>query len=443
MISEITKYVKSKVKDFEVYYAHVDEINAEVNNNKINLISEGEARSVGVRVVIDGKMGFAYTSNLDKFKECVENAIKIAKLNDKDPFFKNFALPKSYEDLHILNKDTQKIDADYIHDFNEEFLNNVHSVNKDMIVSGASFVRGISTMHVVNSEGVEFEEKDASNVFQYGLTLKKDGNLESLEMDKASRDPLKAEGIGKEGAERLMSILGRKQAPSSFSQLLLHPEAFADLLAESYSFAISADNVQQRKSIFAGKLGKPVFDDKITITDDGLSPGLFCTRSCDVEGNPSKKFLTVEKGVLKSFLYDEYTANKDNLESTGNAYRSSNTQPRIGTNNVIMKEGCVKDMLGEMKNGIYAKGLLGVHTMNEATGDFSLSLLEGHYVENGEIKFPVKDTMVAGNFFELMRNVEALGKTAKPAIKRQTFAGNGGYYIPEVLFPKVRVIGKD
>ncbi len=442
MIGEITSYVKKKIKDFEIYYTENEELNTEMNNNKINFISEGHTQSVGVRVVIDGKLGFAFTSDVRNFKQCVDNAIKIARMNKRDPYFKRFAIPKTYEDFKILDKKTKAIDADYIHKFNEEFLSELHSMDANIVEAAASFSRDISQMHVVNSEGIDFKETNAYNDFCFSLSLKHKGRLESLEIERGGRQPLVAEGLGKEGAERLLSLLNRKQTKTVTAQLLLHPEAFAALLAESYAFSISSENVQQKKSILEGKMGQQVFDEKISITDDAVTNGLLCTRSCDDEGVPSQKTQTINKGMLKSFLYNEYTAAKENRESTGNAYRSAQTQPSIGTNNVIMQSGDSSNPLEEIKKGLYVKGLLGVHTMNTATGDFSLSVLEGHYVENGEIKYPVKDTMVSGNFFELMKDVEALSKEIQTTLKKAMFAGVGGYYIPEILFPKVKVIGK-
>jgi PmbA protein len=105
-------------------------------------------------------------------------------------------------------------------------------------------------------------------------------------------------------------------------------------------------------------------------------------------------------------------------------------------NNVVVAKG-KGDVLHSVKKGLYVRSLLGVHTMNEATGDFSLGIVEGFYVEDGEVKHAVKDAMVAGNFFDMMNNVQELGAKLEHSLDI-----SGGCYMPEMLFEKLKVVGK-
>ncbi len=178
-------------------------------------------------------------------------------------------------------------------------------------------------------------------------------------------------------------------------------------------------------------------DKKISIVDDGITPSLFCTRPFDNEGSPSRRINVIDKGILKNFLYDNYYSKLARRESTGNAYRSVVTLPKISPNNILIKPGKFRDIISEADKAIYVRGMLGLHTMNESTGDFSLGVIEGHYVENGQIMYPVKDAMIAGNFFDMMNDISAIGKDV-----RHSLEVSGGCYLPEMMFDRIRVIGK-
>jgi PmbA protein len=240
--------------------------------------------------------------------------------------------------------------------------------------------------------------------------------------------------VAKSHAQRLLGLLNKKQMDTCNIPLILHPEALSSLFSQSYVFSVSGENLFLKKSKF--KIGEKVFDDKITITDDALTKGLFCTRPFDKEGTKSQKFNVIENGVFKNALYDNYYGKLVGKKSTGNAQRSVVSLPSILPNNIVIKAGNVKDVLNDVDKAIYVRGMLGVHTMNEATGDFSVGVMEGHYVEKGKLKYAVKDTMIAGNFFDLMNNVVSVGKKIEHSLDV-----SGGCYMPEILFKNVKVIG--
>lgn len=436
MKQEIINYVKSRAKSFEIYYSEAEMFNIEIFNNKPNFISGGSSRGMGVRVIHDKKIGFAYTNSIDNYKECVEKALSIAKVSKEDPNFKNFAFPQKYKRLSNINKELASFNEDNFVNFNEAFLSNVKSVDERISINSGSYVKETEKIRVVNSEGVDFEEERVENAFDCSLGIKFEGKLESIDMAKCDIkkiDPV----IGIENAKRLMGVLNKQELSSSTMQLLLHPEAVSSLFEQSFVFAVNAENAQEGKSVFAGKLGQAVCNPLLDITDDGIAKGLFCTRSCDCEGTLSQKTPLIKKGVLKNFLYDTYTANKDGIKSTGNAYRSVASLPSIDVNNFMISPGNKSAIINDVEKGLLVRNLLGAHTMNAPTGDFSLAVNEGYYINKGEVIFPVKDVMIAGKFFELIKDVTALSKEVE-----HCFAGTGGFYVPYILFPKIAVIGK-
>lgn len=433
-MDEITNYIKGKVDQYELFYSRNNTLNAEVSNDKISFVSEGVTHGIGIRVFVDKKLGFAFTSNLDNFKSCVETAIKVANASKEDKNFKGFTSKKDFKKINTLNKDVASLSPESIHDFNAGFVQNMKEVSKEIMLSIALFSKEISEYRIVNSEGVDVEDKTASNVFQGSMIIKHKGKLESIEFDKGDKKLLDA-GTGTSFAERLKSLLNKKSMKTSEVQLILHPDALSALFGQSYAFSVNGENIYLKKSLFHDKLGKKVFDEKLTITDDAVTPNLFCTRPFDNEGTPSQSLKVIEKGVLKNVLYDNYYAKLANKESTGNAYRKVASTPRIAPNNILIEKGN-NDVIKEADKAIYVRTMLGTHTMNDATGDFSLGVMEGHYIEKGEIKHPVKDSMIAGNFFEVMNSVQAIGKEIEHSL-----SVSGGCYLPEILFKKIKVIG--
>lgn len=133
----------------------------------------------------------------------------------------------------------------------------------------------------------------------------------------------------------------------------------------------------------------------------------------DGEGTPSQKTVIVDDGVLRNFIYDLKTAKKGNTKSTGNGMRSSYAEmPEIGSSNLIFdfKE---YQPLSDINSGVYVTDILGAHTANPISGDFSVEAMNAFKIEKGELKHPVKKAMLSGNLFDILKEANAASK--KPA----------------------------
>lgn len=429
-MQEIINYLKKKNAEYELYSVFGQETSNEVFNDKVTFTESGTATSLGIRVALGNKIGFCYTDNFKDYKRCIDAAITSAKSNEPDKDFPGFGI-KGVKGKFSPTKEILEINPDWLAKESKEAAKNAQEVNKNVHVSEGGLSKHIGKIRIVTSEGLDAEESYGKLVACFGYSLKKGEIIENVGIMKAEDKKFKMD-FGKEAAERLESLFGRKIINSGNYQLLLHPESLAGLLSESYAFSINAENVQLNKSRFCSKIGTQVFSKNVNIVDDGITPGLLASRSFDAEGTKTKVNKIIENGVLKSFIYDRRYAKLSNKYSTGNASRAASTIPGISTNNVIMKEGNAKDIFAECDNAIYARGLLGIHTMNEATGDFSLGVQEGHLIKNGKIAFPLKGVVIAGNFFELMNNIAILSK------KKEHVPHNGcSYVLPYALFNSV------
>jgi len=202
--------------------------------------------------------------------------------------------------------------------------------------------------------------------------------------------------------------LKTKELPVVFS-----PKAVQSLFAYTVIPQLSAENVQRKQSPYHGKKGTAIASEMLTIVDDGTMPLGVNSRKMDGEGVPSQPTTIVEKGVLKNYLYDSYTANKDRVESTGNALRSFDSLPSPGATNFMIKgEGkgraSKEEILGDILEGLFISDVIGAHTASRASGDFSVVAQNAFGLKKGDL-FPVKHVMIAGNMQEVLQHIEMAG----------------------------------
>ena len=212
--------------------------------------------------------------------------------------------------------------------------------------------------------------------------------------------------------------LSEKGKPLKVS-VLFPPEAALDLLS-LLSFSFKGDEVFKRRSFLKDKLGKKVFSENLTLIDDGLYPELPETRPFDDEGMPQKRKILIQKGVIESFIWDTYYGNLQGLSSTGNARRPDlSSPPKVDFTNLYIEKGSKskEELLHTSRLVFEVLEILGAHTSNPISGDFSFGV-SGILYEDGEpVKF-LSEMGLSGNVFELFREIE-LGKDL-------TFFGESG-----------------
>ena len=179
-------------------------------------------------------------------------------------------------------------------------------------------------------------------------------------------------------------------------------------------------------------MGSVIANEKLSLTDDGILPGGMGTASTDDEGTPSRKNELVKNGELASFIYDCYTAGKEKRESTGNAVRGSFTStPSISIRNLVVDHSR-SDITGETRDGVIINSVIGAHTANPISGDFSVEARNSFLIKDGEIGSPIKSMMISGNIFELLKNIDGAGLDVRRVSNIIT---------PTIRVSKMKVIG--
>jgi PmbA protein len=220
------------------------------------------------------------------------------------------------------------------------------------------------------------------------------------------------EEIGQEAARRTLKRLGARQVKTQAAPVVFSPEIAKSIMGNIFE-AANGDAIYRHATFFADMLGERVAGENITVVDDGTMVfdgiGGFGTSPFDGEGLPTRRKVIVERGILKNYVMNTYTARKLGMASTGNASRGLAGNPGIGAGNFYLEAGTLtpEEIIADVKNGLYVTETMGFG-VNLVTGDYSQGA-SGMWIENGEIAYPVEEITIAGNLKDMYKNVVAIG----------------------------------
>ena len=435
MIYEIAdkaqKAVKNSCDAYEIYIEESKSIELDSRKEELNFAKEEIDCGVGIRVIKDNKVGFAFTSDMNKIKEAAMQSIENTKLNKVD---ENYAFAE-VEKVPEIKKVYDKKFNDLSLDESIEFLKNTidTTIDQGCDITGSGFSASEGRSLIINSNGVSIEDEGTGFGIGLSVTIQKDGQIATAYNSQSSRFfDLDGEKLAIEVCNLAKSSLDTKPIDTNDYDVVLDYYATTGLL-QTFISAFNSENVMRGRSILKDKMGMEIANPNLTIVDNPLLENGMCTSKCDGEGSVSEKTELVKDGVLNSFIYDIYTANKQGVKTTSNGLRGSYlTTPMISPTNVEFKFDEMKD-LSEIDKGVLTTSVLGAHTANPISGDFSVEASNAFKIENGELTDPINKAMISGNIFEIMKKVEGL----KSEIKQY-----GQFIIPKLLVHDLRVVGQ-
>lgn len=435
MIYEIAdkaqKAVKNSCDAYEIYIEESKSIELDSRKEELNFAKEEIDCGVGIRVIKDNKVGFAFTSDMNKIEEAAMQSIENTKLNKVD---ENYAFAE-VEKVPEIKKVYDKKFNDLSLDESIEFLKNTidTTIDQGCDITGSGFSASEGRSLIINSNGVSIEDEGTGFGIGLSVTIQKDGQIATAYNSQSSRFfDLNGEKLAIEVCNLAKSSLDTKPIDTNDYDVVLDYYAATGLL-QTFISAFNGENVMRGRSILKDKMGMEIANPNLTIVDNPLLENGMCTSKCDGEGSVSEKTELVKDGVLNSFIYDIYTANKQGVKTTSNGLRGSYlTTPMISPTNVEFKFDEMKD-LSEIDKGVLTTSVLGAHTANPISGDFSVEASNAFKIENGELTGPINKAMISGNIFEIMKKVEGL----KSEIKQY-----GQFIIPKLLVHDLRVVGQ-
>jgi PmbA protein len=407
------------------------EVGFEANRLKSSQI-EG-TRGVAVRVVVDGRLGFAASSDLSALDKLVTNALESAAYGDEIPI----AFPERQEAPEVRTYDQAIVDLPIARlvEIGQEITDHILQIEPDAQVN-VTLERGIQRASIRNQAGadVSFERSPLSILLEV-QRVKGDDVLIMYDMQGTTVWGEDYMGFVRHMGEKLEQAKRSATIQSGHMPVLFAPEG-ALVLGLPLMLGVNGKNVYTGISPMRDKVGSTLFDGKLTLVDDATIDGKFESAAYDDEAVAHRRNVLVEKGVLHGFLYDLKTAVQSGVASTGNASRGLFNPPSPSPTNLIVQSGDtpVADIIAGIDEGLLVEDVLGLGQGNVISGAFSNSLSLAFKIEKGEIVGRVKDVSIAGNIYELLREIAAVSQESKWVYN--------SFRLPYILLPDVNVVAK-
>jgi len=441
LAKSILQKAKAASDEAEVYLNTREHLNIAVLDQKIESVDNVTDGGIAIRMIKDKRMGFAYTGDFDEYsiETLVAQALDNSRSSAPD---ENVGFPEPMPQtasMNLVETDIAGTSLDQKEKFAMEMEAAAHSYDNRIKMSGKiSYTDSLSTTVIANSKGVDIIYKKAVCGAFADVIAKEDELMESgmwLKFAVRFKD-LDARYVGEEAAKRAVIMLGAKPEKSGRAPVVLSPFASSTLLS-AISPALSAESVQKGKSLFVSGIDKRVASIKLNITDSGILKDGLSSVPYDDEGVPARETVIIKDGTLRSFLHDSYTAKKGKTSSTANSSRSSfMAQPGIQPTNLFIKPGLKTqdEMINAISKGFLVKNIMGAHTINPISGDFSIGF-SGFLIENGKISRPVRGMTIAGNMLDLFNHIEEVGSNI------MFFPHSGNIGSPSILIANLSVSG--
>ena len=387
----------------------------ETKEGTLEVITARGERGLGVRVLDGQRIGFAHTSDLAPpgIEACVDQARRMATITEPD------------EDLRIASTPLDPVDLDIYEPGREErpladrgaialaVENAARSVDPRIThFRKTSYSDADVTTVIATTRGVRASYRESFCGAMTSAVATQDGERQIGYHGEGARRiaELDPESVGARAAQRALEKLGAKPFPTQKLPVVLDPWMAMSLLG-AISPLFSADNVLKGRSLFAGKVGERVANERVSIVDDARRRGGLRSAPFDGEGVATTTRILVERGVLRGYLVNLKTARKLDSTPMGNARRGSYASPsRIGPSNFYIEAG--SDDPGALVRGLdralAVTSLLNLHTIDPVSGEFSLGAT-GTYLEKGAPTYPVQGITIAGNLTHLLSSISGVG----------------------------------
>jgi len=401
----------------ECTIAEGDEFSANIRMREVESIKEAGSRAAGLRILIGKKTGASYTSDLspDGISLLLKSALELAAVTSEDP---HAGLPDPEElgslpgDLGLYSADLETLETPVRIEAARQA--EAAALEADPRISnseGASFDSHLGRHIFANSHGFSGEYRSSYCSVAVAPVAKDGDSMERDHWYSLSRGFAGLESpaeVGRTAARRALRRLHPVKVETQRVPVVFEPTAARSLLDNLFE-AVHGMSIYRHESFLAGMLGEKVANEDVTVIDDATIPGLFGASPFDDEGVPSRRTVVIDRGVLKNYLLNTYTARKLGMKTTGNASRGLTGNAGIGHGNFFLQAGVQtpERILSGVSNGFYVTELMGFG-VNIVTGDYSRGAA-GLWIRGGELAFPVSEVTIAGNLKDMLLGLEAVG----------------------------------
>lgn len=436
--------LKEGLKDVELYFSKASSFKFSIFDNEIDSYSVATTQGLSARGTYEDKMGYVYTEIIDDEtpKYLIGQVKNNALINEDEEQDQLFEGAEKYPEFTHQQSDIHEVSADEKIEFARKM--EAYAKSLDERVAKVTVYYGDSSGERVltNSYGLKLTDQHGF-AYTYINVIAKDGDdvksTYGYDMGFNFKD-FDYKVIAKDAVDQATELLNAKTIPSGKMDVIFNNETAGDLLG-AFAPIFNARNVQKNLSCLKGKLGETIGSDVLTIVDDPLMVDGLASSPFDDEGYPTHMKTVIENGVLKTYLHNAKSAEKDGVKTTGNGHRASyKSLLGIAPTNFYIKKGekSLDDLVGSINNGLLVTSIAGLHAgLSTVSGDFSLQA-QGFLIENGKKVRPVTQVVVAGNILEVFSKVTDVSNDFKFAL-----GGSAGHIgAPSIKISSVDVAGE-
>jgi PmbA protein len=411
-----TKAKESGIEASQISCERSSSLNISIFHGEISNYTASSVTSINARGIYGGKVGFGFTEKdesktIDYLINTIKDSASLLENKDEPIIFKG---SEKYHKKNVYNKELEGITSEKIVAKLMYLEKKIKNADPRVSEVSVEFSEEFSDRVFANSYGLKLREKGDYYFVGAEVVMKEGEEIKSFYKAFLNTDPSKfdADAIAKEAVEKCAAQLGSKTIALGTYSAVIDREAVSSLVSALISNA-SSEQTQKHSSTFEGKVGQKILSRKLTITEAPLTKNLFFSYF-DSEGVAKYDKKIIDKGVLKTLLYNMNTAKKDGTVSTGNA-QSKGSKMGVGFSNILVKKGSksLNNLIASISDGVYITDISGLHAgLNSSSGDFSLEA-QGFKIENGKIAYPLTLLTVGGNLFKLFNDIIDIGSDSK------------------------------
>jgi PmbA protein len=419
----------------EVYLERGADLSVALEKGAIAGSSASSGMGGAWRLVQDGRLGFAYFTRLDDAAKALEQAAAQARHAPK----KGFELPAAGKPKALAGRwhgEVAALDVELAMRMAQDVLAGAKEGAPDALVSGGGASLDASWRAIASTQGVACADR-MTTAGAYASLVQEDGERSVSGSEGRTRHDASVDGhaIALEAAATLTSLLRPTPVKrGGQADVVFKPDAVEELVTGLVISAATGDEARRGKTVWSEKLGQPVADKRFTLTDDSWAAGAVGGVPFDDEGLPTQALPIVQDGVLRNFLYDAWDAHQHGAQSTRSGVRGDfKSRVETGTHHLVVSGAGARPLeklLAGVDDGYLVDSVLGAHTANVTTGDFSVTAPGVWRIRKGAVVGPVTEIALGGNLPQLLQRLDGLSREAKQM---------AGARIPHLLFRGVDV----
>lgn len=429
----------------EVFAEYTNSKNISMVSSKVDKIADGIISGVGIRIFKGTRCVSGSTSSLSR--EAVLNcAQKVADALIGTREMETIVLrERRFGDIHPIRIVPTTVENAAKIDLMREASETAKNYHSDIAQVTANFLDVDHNIMIATTEGLLAEDRQIRTRMAVSAIASKNGENQTGSCSPGGRMGMEfyeihnPKEIGEEAARQAMVMINAGYIPAGKMPVAIGNGFGGVIFHEACGHGLEASGVALGQSVFAGKLGEKIANEKVTAIDDGTIPNGWGSINIDDEGTPGQRNVLIENGILKSYMVDKLNGRRMGMASTGNSRRQSYAyEPTSRMTNTFIAEGNDKneDIIASIEYGLYAKSM-GGGSVNPVTGDFNFAVNEGYIVRNGQICEAVRGATLIGKGSEILMDIDMVGQNLERA---QGMCGASSGSIPtDVGQPMIRV----